>query len=130
MLLQCHGIVWVMTSQAEAERFAKDWVAAWNSHDLDRILGHYTDDFEMSSPRIVQFMGEPSGKLKGKKAVGAYWQRALKLRPDLSFRLLDVFAGVDSVCIRYKSLGGQPAVEFFEFDGDLKVRRATAHYAG
>ncbi len=119
-----------MISQANAERFAAEWVAAWNAHDLDRILGHYADDFEMSSPRIVQFMGEPSGKLRGKKAVGAYWQRALQMRPDLHFRLLDVFAGVDSVCIRYESLGGQHAVEFFELDSDLKVRRAAAHYAG
>jgi ketosteroid isomerase-like protein len=119
-----------MISQANAERFAADWVAAWNAHDLDRILEHYADDFEMSSPRIVQFIGEPSGKLNGKKAVGAYWQRALQMRPDLHFRLLDVFAGVDSVCIRYESLGGQPAVEIFEFDSALKVRRAAAHYAG
>jgi ketosteroid isomerase-like protein len=50
-----------------AERFAKEWVAAWNSHDLDRILAHYDDDFEMSSPIITTFVGEPSGRLKGKK---------------------------------------------------------------
>jgi predicted HD phosphohydrolase len=31
-----------------AERFAEDWVAAWNSHDLGRILEHYEEDFEMS----------------------------------------------------------------------------------
>ena len=37
-----------------AERFAKDWVAAWNSHDLDSILEHYEDDFEMSSPIKVR----------------------------------------------------------------------------
>jgi ketosteroid isomerase-like protein len=35
-----------------AERFAKEWVAAWNAHDLDRVLSHYEDDFEMPSPII------------------------------------------------------------------------------
>jgi len=36
-----------------AERFGADWIAAWNSHDLDRVLTHYEDDFEMSSPLIA-----------------------------------------------------------------------------
>ena len=57
-----------MMQQGLAERFAREWVAAWNSHDLERILEHYEDDFEMSSPIIVTLMGEPSGKLKGKTA--------------------------------------------------------------
>jgi ketosteroid isomerase-like protein len=61
-----------------AERSAKEWVAAWNSHDLERILAHYEDDFEMSSPIITALIGEPSGKLRGKAAVGAYWAKALR----------------------------------------------------
>ena len=27
-----------------SERFAKEWVAAWNAHDLDRVLSHYEND--------------------------------------------------------------------------------------
>src|SRR5215831_6099483 len=60
-----------------AERFAKEWVAAWNSHDLERILVHYEDNFEMSSPIITTLVGERSGKLRGKAAVGGYWAKAL-----------------------------------------------------
>ena len=29
--------------------FAADWIESWNAHDMNRILSHYTDDFEMSS---------------------------------------------------------------------------------
>jgi ketosteroid isomerase-like protein len=43
-------------------RFASDWIAAWNSHDLDRILAHYEDDFEMTSPLIVALVGEQNTK--------------------------------------------------------------------
>jgi len=46
-----------------ALHFAEDWIASWNSHGLDRILAHYTEDFEMSSPLIVQLMGEPSAEV-------------------------------------------------------------------
>ena len=49
-----------------AEAFAAEWIAAWNSHDLERILSHYTEDFAMSSPGIVKLASEPSGTLKGK----------------------------------------------------------------
>ncbi|MDQ6926152.1 MAG: nuclear transport factor 2 family protein, partial [Candidatus Eremiobacteraeota bacterium] len=35
---------------AEARAFAKSWIDAWNAHDIEGILAHYTDDFEMSSP--------------------------------------------------------------------------------
>lgn len=38
-----------MMENGFAERFANVWIAAWNSHDLERILAHYEDEFEMSS---------------------------------------------------------------------------------
>ena len=72
-----------------AKRFAAEWIEAWNSHDLDKILSHYANDFEMSSPYILQIAGEPSGMLKGKDQVAAYWAQALQRIPDLHFELLN-----------------------------------------
>ena len=88
-----------MITVEQAQHFAKEWVEAWNAHDIDRVLSHYTADFEMSSPFIVAFTGEPSGTLKGHAAVGAYWRGALQRIPDLHSELLDVFNGVDSLVI-------------------------------
>ena len=112
-----------------AEHFATEWLAAWNAHDLPRILSHYADDFEMTSPVIVQLAGEPTGKLKGKAAVGAYWEKALKLIPDLHFELMGVLTGVDSITLYYKGAKGRLATEVFHFDVNGKVVRAFAHYA-
>ena len=45
----------VMTPEY-ARVFASEWVEAWNSYDLERILGHFTEDVTFSSPvaaRIV-----------------------------------------------------------------------------
>lgn len=83
-----------MMQQGFAEHFVREWVAAWNSHDLERMLEHYEDDFEMSSPIIVTLMGEPSGKLKGKAAVGAYWAKALKALPGMLLSVLPIAAMV------------------------------------
>ena len=55
-----------MIEKCFAEEFARDWIESWNSHNLDRILSHYSDQFEMSSPKIIQIAGEPSGTLKPK----------------------------------------------------------------
>jgi ketosteroid isomerase-like protein len=114
---------------AFAHRFAADWIDAWNAHDLDRVLAHYQDDFEMSSPKIAQIAGEPSGTLRGKPAVRAYWQKALTLAPDLKFELLTVLAGVGSVTLYYKGKQGRLAAEVFHFSPNHKVARAFAHYA-
>jgi hypothetical protein len=118
-----------MIDQAFAEHFAADWVEAWNAHDLERILAHYGDDFEMSSPVIVQVAGEPSGTLRGKLAVGAYWRKALQLIPDLRFELLSVLVGVGSITLYYKGARGRLAAEVFHFGPDRKVVKAFAHYA-
>ena len=117
-----------MIDKKFAEHFARDWIDSWNSHDLDRILSHYSDQFEMSSPIIIQIVGERSGTLKGKDAVGAYWAKALQLIPDLRFELLSTLIGVNSITLYYQGARGL-AAEVFHFGPDKKVLRAYAHYA-
>lgn len=111
-----------------AEHFAKEWVAAWNAHDLERILSHYEDDFEMSSPVIVKLVGEASGTLRGKSAIRTYWAKALAAAPNLRFDLVSALAGVDSVTVYYRGHRGL-AAEVLHFGASGKVSKAFAHYA-
>ena len=111
-----------------ARHFAEAWITAWNAHDLESILSHYTDDFEMSSPVIVSLQNEPSGTLYGKAAVKDYWAKALQRFPDLRFELLDVFTGVNSIVIYYRGPRGLGAEQFW-LNAQGKVSRASAHYA-
>lgn len=116
-----------MIDKAFADHFAADWIDSWNKHDLDRILSHYTDDFEMSSPAIVKIASDPSGTLKGKIAVGAYWAKALRLIPNLHFELVATLVGVDSVTLYYNGGRGASA-EVFHFNREGKINKAFAHY--
>jgi len=116
-----------MIDKEFAEHFAADWIDSWNQHDLERILLHYTDDFEMSSPRIIVVAGEPSGMLKGKAAIGDYWTKALQLAPNLHFDLVATLVGVNSITLYYNGVRG-PSAEVFHFNQDGKVTRAFAHY--
>jgi hypothetical protein len=108
---------------------AKHWRTRRQTLQFDRdILAHYEDVFEMSSPVIIALAGEPSGKLRGKAAVGAYWAKALKEARDLHFKLVTALAGVDSVTIYYEGPRGL-AAEVLHIGPTGKVRAAFAHYA-
>ena len=111
-----------------AEQFAAEWIGAWNAHDLKRVLSHYSDNFEMSSPLIARIVNEPSGKLYGKDAIGAYWAKALELAPELHFDLVTTLTGANSITLYYKNQRGL-AAEVFIFGPDKKVTQAFAHYA-
>lgn len=115
--------------QAFAVDFAQHWIEAWNAHNLDRILSHYADDFEMSSPMIQTLGLSESGTLKGKVAVGHYWRKALDNLPDLHFELLTLLVGVDTLSLHYKSTLGHQVVEVFHFNAAGCVDGAQAHYA-
>lgn len=112
-----------------AQTFSQEWIEAWNSHDLDRILAHYSEAFEMSSPLIAQIMGEPTGTLQGKDSVRAYWEKALKMVPNLHFESIATLTGAGSVVIHYRGANGRLAAEVFFFGPDGLVQKAFAHYA-
>ena len=94
-----------------------------------RAVSNYADDFEMTSPLIVEWMGVASGTLKGKEAIRPYWERGLATRPPLRFELLDVLAGVNSVAIYYRSVTrSKLVVERIEFNSRRHAIRAEALY--
>jgi hypothetical protein len=116
-----------MLDRAWAEEFAHEWIAAWNSHDLDRVLAHYSDDFQMTSPLIAQWLGIAAGKLQGKEAIRRYWAQGLAKMPQLQFKLLDVVVGVNSLGIVFESVGlPRTVLEFMQLDDQKRCVRSEA----
>jgi len=114
-------------NKEQIQKFSEEWIIAWNSHNIDMILAHYDDDFEMSSPAITKLTGEASGVLIEKVAVGKYWAGALEKYPDLKFTLLHALCGANSVALIYEGVLGL-SNEVFHFGKDGKIIRAFAHY--
>ncbi len=117
-----------MISKAFAEKFAKDWIDSWNKHDVDAVLSHYAEDFEMTSPLIIKIAGESSGKLKGKRSVEVYWLKALRSNTGLHFELLQILIGVESITLYYRNQEERFAAEVLHFNPEGKVAKAFAHY--
>jgi len=115
--------------QHAAEEFAREWYAAWNAHDLEAVLSHYTDDVEMTSPFVSALAGAADGRLVGKDALRAYFAAGLEKYPDLHFEPLELFVGVNSLVLRYVSVSGKPSAEVVFLDDQGKVTRYFAHYA-
>ncbi|MEP7353954.1 MAG: nuclear transport factor 2 family protein [Acidobacteriota bacterium] len=115
-----------------AEAFAEEWIAAWNSHDLERVLSHYADEFEMWSPLIASRWNESRGVLRGKDAIRPYWKQGLSSfasNQPLHFTLRGVRIGVQSITIEYRNAAEIDVAEVLFFDGQGQIIRGVAHYS-
>jgi hypothetical protein len=119
-----------LIDQEWALHFAKEWIAAWNAHDLDRIMSHYVEDFEMSSPLIIERKIDPGGVLRGRAAIREYWAIGLAAVPPIQFELIDVHVGINSIGILYRSIGRRRVIEMLTFNDQGKVIRGGGLYGG
>ena len=118
-----------MLTEAEAKQFAKEWVLAWNSGDLDAILSHYGPEVVLTSPVAAKLLNDASGTVRGKEALRGYFKRGLEAYPGLAFELLDVMWGVSSVVLYYRNQRGTKTGEFMELDAHRKAIRVVANYS-
>lgn len=117
-------------NKEEAQQFANEWMQAWNSHNIEAILSHYTEDFEIESPLAKKRFPESGGILKGKQAVRKYWNMGLERNPNLEFEIIDVLFGVRSLSIYYLSKSSNKRViETMTFNDYGKVNRAIVVYS-
>jgi ketosteroid isomerase-like protein len=111
------------------DTFVQSWLAAWNSHDLEEIMSFYRDDVTLISPTARQLLGDPSGEVKGKAALRAYFEKGLQAYPHLRFELLDVMWGVSNVVLCFVNQKGTRTAELMELDPARKITRVVASYS-
>ncbi|HEY6180822.1 MAG TPA: nuclear transport factor 2 family protein [Terriglobales bacterium] len=119
-----------MLTKDEAHKFAHHWIQAWNSHDLDAIMSHYSEDVALVSPVAAKLLGDPAGAVKGKAALRAYFQKGLEFYPQLKFDLVDVMWGLSSLVLYYTNQNSTKSGEFMEVGEDGKITRVVANYGG
>ncbi len=112
-----------------AQAFAREWVKAWNDHDLEAILSHYAEDVVFHSPRIRMVTGRDIDQVTGKAELRAYWGMALDRLRNLYFEIDSVLPGSDALTILYTNERSQHVAETFVFGADGKVVRSIAAYA-
>jgi hypothetical protein len=122
-------------TEFDPKKFAREWIAGWNAHDLDAILSHYSEDVVLTSPIAASLLDDPSGTVRGKAALRMYFKRGLEAYPNLRFDLLDVMHGLSSVVLCYVNQRGTKSAEFMEFGAPAQsktkaeVVRVVANYS-
>jgi hypothetical protein len=111
-----------------AREFAQDWVDAWNSHDLERILTHYDDEVLLVSPVALK-LRSGDGTVRGKAALRDYFLRGLETFPDLRFDLIDTLWGTETIVVYYiNNVRGSKTAEVMLLNPAGKIRRVWANY--
>ena len=118
----------VLDRGSHADEFAAEWIAAWNAHDLDRILQHYAPEVEFTSPFVSRLLDNNENTLRGVAALRVYFRHALNAYPSLCFVSRGVYVGVRSLVIVYHSVSNLLAAEVMEFNEAGLVCRVCAHY--
>lgn len=114
-----------------AEPLAARWLAAWNAHDIERILGLYTPEASHSSER-VRMLGGADDTVVGRDAMRAYFQRGLERNPTLRFEPISVSTGPRTVVIEYRAHGvaaGGRTVELLELNAEGLIVHSRVYHA-
>jgi ketosteroid isomerase-like protein len=92
-----------MIERAQAVVAAQEWLDAWNAHDPERVVAHFTDDVVIHSPLAGQLRPGSNGVLQGKDEVLSYYRDGLAEASGLRFSLIEVCIGVDDITIVYRN---------------------------
>jgi ketosteroid isomerase-like protein len=101
--------------------FSRQWVDAWNAHDVEAVLEHFHDDVVFTSPVALRLLPETGGVVRGKPALRHYWTTALTQVPNLRFTVEGVYQGIDTVVIAYRNQDDGLVNEVLKFDDGLVV---------
>lgn len=116
-----------LLNKTDAQAWADAWVQAWNNHDIEAVLAHFTEDVEFCSPMVVQVCGHQNGIVKGKAALREYWRQALERVPNLHFELVDVLVSLHGLIIIYRGHRGLTA-EVLHLNEQGQAVRGQAFY--
>ncbi len=114
---------------AFVQRLTQEWIAAWNSHDIDRILAHYAPDVILTSPVAMRLL-ENDGNVRGIDALRAYFTLGLQAYPEARFELIEALYGIETIVLYYRNqLRDGRTAEAMLFNAEGKVARVWANYS-
>ena len=92
---------------------AREWFAAFNTHDLEALLSLYAEDAEHYSPKLKVRRPETEGWVRGKAALRDWWRDAFDRLPSLHYEVVKLTADDEQVFMEY--------IRHVEGEEDLRV---------
>jgi hypothetical protein len=101
---------------------ANNWIRAWNSGDLGKILDHYTDDVVLYSTAAKRRWNAEDGRLIGKLAIESHFRKAFEEVPHMQLEFMKLLYGTDGILLVYKRETGMMTADFVLFNEDGKIK--------
>ncbi len=82
-------------------QIAKQWLSAFNEHNLEKLLALYDDNAVHFSPKLKIRKPETKGLIKGKAAMRDWWKDAFERLPQLNYQEQTITANKERVFMEY-----------------------------
>ena len=110
---------------------AQQWFAAFNAHDLEKLLALYADDAQHYSPKLKLRQPETRGLISGKAALRAWWADSFVRLPTLRYEPTQFIADDVKVFMEYTRYvdGEEPMTvgEVLEINNGLIIASRVYH---
>ncbi|MES2761228.1 MAG: nuclear transport factor 2 family protein [Bacteroidota bacterium] len=83
------------------KEIATKWFAAFNEHDLEKLLSLYHNEAQHYSPKLKIRIPETKGLIKGKQALREWWKDAFNRLPSLQYDVIKLTADEGQVFMEY-----------------------------
>ena len=110
------------------EAIITDWIEAWNTHDLERIMSHYADEVEFTAQTVIARWGKADGKLIGKEELRLHFDKGLALAPDIHFTVEKILWAPNGYAVLYHRENGNRAMDAVELNEGGQAAKVTAYY--
>lgn len=112
-----------MVERTRGQTLAESWVDAWKRGDFSGIHEMVSDDFEFWAPATIEFDRRAKGVLRGRSALGRYWERIQQNVEAAGFKLLSTLTYPNSIAVYYSGNRGRLSAESFHFGPDGKIAK-------
>jgi hypothetical protein len=110
-------------SRARKAAMAREWIAAWNAHDVEAVLRHYSDGAVLVSEGVKSRLGRADGLLRGKDELREYFRMGLVQDPQLHFELETVFFSPTGYAVAYRRASSRRSLDIVEWDAAAELAR-------
>lgn len=112
-------------------QISRQWLAAFNEHNLEKLLALYANDAVHFSPKLKVRHPETKGLIKGKENLRAWWKDAFDRLPTLQYEATSLTANQERVFMEYtRKLQGEEdmlVAEVLEIKNNLIVASRVYH---
>ncbi len=113
------------------ENIARQWFAAFNSHNLEKLLSLYDDHAAHFSPKLKIRRPETNGFVSGKPALHDWWADAFDRFPELHYQVTSLTANGERVFMEYTRIvpgeENMPVAEVLEIKNGKIIASRVYH---